>query len=133
LRAAAAAAWNELHGRETVLLVEDEPTVRNVIERLLIRHGYRVLAARHGAEALAMWGESADQIDVLITDLVMPEVGGRELVERLRRLRPDLRVLFVSGYDERAAVEEAPPNARFVMKPFDSRELLARLREVLER
>ncbi len=129
----ARASWHELHGRETVLVVEDEPTVRNVIERLLTRHGYRVLMARHGGEALAMWAAVADQVDVLITDVIMPEMGGRELVERLRRLRPELRVLFVSGYDERAAAAEAPPNALFVMKPFDSRELLAALREVLER
>jgi CheY-like chemotaxis protein len=116
-----------------VLVVEDEPTVRSVLARLLERNGYRVITAEHGLAALEIWRASRDGIDAVVTDVIMPELGGRELVERLRQERPDLPVVFVSGYDERAAFEELPPQALFVFKPFDSRELLARLREAIER
>jgi two-component system cell cycle sensor histidine kinase/response regulator CckA len=92
-----------------------------------------VITAEHGLAALDIWATSRDRIDLVLTDIVMPELGGRELVGRLRADRPDLRVVFVSGYDERAGLDELPPNAGFVFKPFDSRELLARLREIIER
>ena len=89
-------------GTETLLLVEDEAAVRASARRLLERHGYTVLEARHGADALRIVESGDRPIDLVLTDLVMPEMGGRELVERLRARHPALKVLFMSGYSERA-------------------------------
>ena len=136
------------HGRETVLLVEDEAAVRGVARRILERAGYTVFEARHGADALLVWreqGGAAGKIDVLLTDLRMPELGGRELAAALRRERPDLPVVYVSGYAEpepsaaasaAARVSETPPpygvGERFVAKPFVAPDLQRALRQVLD-
>ncbi len=88
-------------GTETLLLVEDEAAVRSSARRLLERQGYSVLEARHGADALRIVEESGRPIDLVVTDLVMPEMGGKELAERLRAHRPGLKVLFMSGYTEK--------------------------------
>jgi PAS domain S-box-containing protein len=121
-------------GTETLLLVEDEAAVRTSARRLLERQGYTVLEARHGADALRIAEESGRPIDLVVTDLVMPEMGGRELAERLRAHRPGLKVLFISGYTERAITVDGvmPPNTGFVEKPFTVEQLMRRLREILE-
>ena len=121
-------------GTETLLLVEDEAAVRSSARRLLERHGYTVLEARHGADALRIVEEGGRPIDLVVTDLVMPEMGGRELVERLRTHRPGLKVLFMSGYTEKAITTEGvmPPRTGFVEKPFTMEQLLRRLRELLD-
>ncbi|HYC32366.1 MAG TPA: ATP-binding protein, partial [Gemmatimonadales bacterium] len=122
-------------GRETLLLVEDESAVRSSARRLLERYGYTVLEARHGGDALRIVEEGPPgQVDLVLTDLVMPEMGGRELVERLRTRRPTLKVLFMSGYTEKAISEDGvmPPNTGFVEKPFTVEQLLRRLRELLD-
>ena len=121
-------------GTETLLLVEDEAAVRSSARRLLERQGYTVLEARHGADALRIVEESGRQIDLVVTDLVMPEMGGKELAERLRAHRPALKVLFMSGYTEKviAAGGVMPPHTGFVEKPFTVEQLMRRLREILD-
>ena len=121
-------------GAETLLLVEDENAVRSSARRLLERHGYTVLEARHGADALRIVEEADREVDLVVTDLVMPEMGGRELVERLRTRRPALKVLFMSGYTEKAITTDGlmPPRTGFVEKPFTMEQLLRRLRELLD-
>jgi two-component system, cell cycle sensor histidine kinase and response regulator CckA len=121
-------------GTETLLLVEDEAAVRNSARRLLERQGYSVLEARHGADALRILEESGRQIDLVVTDLVMPEMGGKELAERLRAHRPGLKVLYMSGYTEKAIAAGGvmPPNTGFVEKPFTVEQLMRRLREILD-
>jgi two-component system, cell cycle sensor histidine kinase and response regulator CckA len=121
-------------GTETLLLVEDEAAVRSSVRRLLEWHGYTVLEARNGMEALRLFQAHADAIDLVLTDVVMPEMGGHELVERLRAQRPDLRVLFMSGYAERAFTSDGsmPSGTGYLEKPFTVENLMRRLREVLD-
>jgi CheY-like chemotaxis protein len=121
-------------GSETLLLVEDEAAVRSSARRLLERQGYHVLEARHGADALRIVEESGRPIDLVVTDLVMPEMGGKELAERLRAHRPGLKILFMSGYTEKsiAAGGIMPPHTGFVEKPFTVEQLMRRLREILD-
>jgi two-component system, cell cycle sensor histidine kinase and response regulator CckA len=121
-------------GTETLLLVEDDAAVRSSARRLLEWHGYTVLEARNGAEALRVYDAHEDAIDLVLTDVVMPEMGGHDLVERLRERRPDLPVLFMSGYAERAFTSDGsmPAGTGYLEKPFTVETLMRRLREVLE-
>jgi two-component system, cell cycle sensor histidine kinase and response regulator CckA len=121
-------------GSETLLLVEDETAVRSSTRRLLERHGYAVLEARHGADALRTVDEAGHEVDLVVTDVVMPEMGGRELVDRLRARRPGLKVLYMSGYTQKAIATDGimPPRTGFVEKPFTMEQLLRRLRELLD-
>jgi CheY-like chemotaxis protein len=121
-------------GTETLLLVEDEAAVRSSARRLLERQGYTVLEARHGADALRLVEESGRPIDLVVTDLVMPEMGGKELAERLRVHRPGLKILFMSGYTEKAITADGvmPPKTGFVETPFTVEQLMRRLRELLD-
>lgn len=107
-------------GPRTVLLVEDEDGVRDLTQRVLERQGYVVLVARDGVEALALYDDHKSQIDVLVTDVVMPRLGGSELVGKVRAQRSDLPVLFMSGYARNAAIRGAPGDrrTRFLQKPF---------------
>jgi PAS domain S-box-containing protein len=121
-------------GTETLLLVEDEAAVRTSTRRLLERQGYTVVEARHGADALRIFEEGGRPIDLVLTDLVMPEMGGRELVERLRARHPGVKVLYMSGYSERAVAVDGvmPPRTGFVEKPFTVEQLIRRTREILD-
>jgi two-component system, cell cycle sensor histidine kinase and response regulator CckA len=121
-------------GTETLLLVEDEAAVRSSVRRLLEWHGYTVLEARNGAEALRVYEAHAEDIDLVLTDVVMPEMGGHELIERLRQRHPELRVLFMSGYAERALTSDGsiPAGTGYLEKPFTVETLMRRLREVLD-
>jgi two-component system cell cycle sensor histidine kinase/response regulator CckA len=121
-------------GTETLLLVEDEAAVRASVRRLLEWHGYTVLEARNGADALRVYEANENGIDLVLTDIAMPEMGGHELIERLRARRPGLRVLFMSGYAESAFTSNGsmPPDTGFVEKPFTVETLMRRLREVLD-
>jgi signal transduction histidine kinase/ActR/RegA family two-component response regulator len=109
--------------RGTILLAEDEDGVRRVSRRVLTRAGYRVLDASSGAEALSIARQHTGMIDLLLTDLVMPGMSGRELARRLKSERPGIRVLFMSGYDQGASAREA--TQPFLAKPFNHEELLA--------
>ncbi|MBA3658899.1 MAG: response regulator [Gemmatimonadales bacterium] len=120
-------------GTETVLVVEDEDGVREVVRAVLIEHGYTVLEARHGRDALLVADQFDATIHLLVTDVVMPEMGGGELATRLLALRPGLKVLYISGYtvDEivQRGVEKA--EAAFVHKPFTPTDLIRKVRGVL--
>jgi CheY-like chemotaxis protein len=118
---------------ETVLVVEDEVVVREVACSVLRRNGYEVLAARDGQQAEEVFAQRADDIDLLLTDLVMPGCSGRELHTRLTRRRPDLRVLYMSGYAGTAgdAYDVLDPGTEPLRKPFGPEELVRRVHEAL--
>ncbi|GLC25830.1 histidine kinase [Roseisolibacter agri] len=125
--ATGAASARPTAGRGTVLLVEDETAVRATTRRVLERQGYTVLEARHGADALMLWQAHHAEVLAVVTDLRMPEMGGRELVALLRRSRERLPVVYVSGYSDEAAQAAARPYERFIEKPFASEALLSAL------
>jgi len=121
-------------GRETVLLVEDEPGVRALARRALTGFGYRVLEATNGVEALTVARQTSEPIDLLLTDVVMPEMGGRELAQVLKQERPDTRVLFTSGYPDSGgmALDVAESGVPYLPKPYTPNELAEKVREVLD-
>jgi PAS domain S-box-containing protein len=120
-------------GWETVLLVEDEDAVRALAREVLRRDGYVVLEARHGVEAMRVAERHADEIHLLIADIVMPHMSGSELAKRLTTDRPAMKVLFMSGYADRTAVHRDPTiAAAFVQKPFTPEMLARRVRSVLD-
>jgi DNA-binding response OmpR family regulator len=120
--------------QETVLLTEDEDSVRVVATAALERRGYRVLAAADGESAIAISGAFPGRIDLLVTDVVMPGMNGRQLAEQLEMMRPGMRVLFVSGYTEDAVLWQGVSldKRTFLQKPFTSLELARRVRVVLD-
>jgi CheY-like chemotaxis protein len=117
--------------RGTVLFAEDEAPVRAITRRLLERRGYAVLEARDGADALDVWRAHADAVDVVVTDLRMPELGGHELVARLRAERPGLPVVYVSGYSDEEGRLAGGRLEAFVEKPFAADALLGAIDRVL--
>ena len=120
---------------ETVLLVEDENGVRQLSKRILCNAGYRVLEAANGDEAERVFADHADSIDLVVTDVIMPGCGGRELVTRLRVQAPTLRVLYMSGYTEQVAVHKTgiDRGLPFLEKPFTGADLVRQVREALDR
>jgi two-component system, cell cycle sensor histidine kinase and response regulator CckA len=116
--------------RETILLVEDEPAVRQLFAQALGRAGYKVHEARNGQEALKVFDQHGDEIDLLLTDLRMPYMGGVELAQALRMRRKTLKLICVSGYPGSA---ETDMPSDFLAKPFSREDLLAKVREVLDR
>jgi PAS domain S-box-containing protein len=124
-----------LGGDETVLLVEDEEQVRTLAAGVLRRHGYRVIEARSPAEAMTLSRGLNEPIHLLLTDVVLPETGGRVLAERLLRSRPELRVLFMSGYTDDAIVRHGVLEAgvEFMQKPLTPEGLLRAVRKALQR
>jgi PAS domain S-box-containing protein len=122
-------------GAETVLLVEDEHLVRQVTHEILRRNGYRVLTASDGPEALAILRQHPARIDLLLTDVVMPRMSGHELVERARPLRPEMKILYVSGYSEEAIARQGQltRGIDLLAKPFTPGVLTAKIRGLLDR
>jgi len=123
-------------GSETVLLVEDEPSVRDLAHRLLNQQGYKVLEAANGKEALRVVLEHiGEKIHLLLTDVVMPRMGGKELADQLKILRPDIKVLYASGYTDNAIVHHGvlERGTNFLQKPFSPKALSQKVREVLDR
>jgi two-component system, cell cycle sensor histidine kinase and response regulator CckA len=120
---------------ETVLLVEDEAGVRLLSKRILDTAGYRVLEAENGDQAERLFARHADAIDLVVTDVMMPGCGGPELMGRLQVHRPDLRVLYMSGYTEQSAAHKAGigRGLPFVQKPFTAVEFMRHVRDALER
>lgn len=121
-------------GGETVLVVEDEDVVRGLIVRTLESKGYKTLQAEHGGDALLLCERHKGGIELMITDIVMPRMSGLELAERLKPIRPDMEVLFVSGYSDEIIADHgiADGGIHFVQKPFASRVLLKKIREILD-
>jgi len=123
-----------LAGQETILLVEDEEGVRGLTRQLLQRHGYTVLEAEHGQDALLLCERYSGPIHLLLSDVVLAQMSGRELVERLVPLRPEMKVLYMSGYSDEAIVHHGvlKPGTAFLQKPFTTESLMRKLREVLD-
>ncbi|MFO0947325.1 MAG: PAS domain S-box protein [Planctomycetota bacterium] len=123
------------HGKETILLVEDEDSVRIIARRALESQGYRVLASARGTEALRLAENFAEPIDMLVTDIVMPEVGGRQLAESIKELRPNILVLYMSGYTDDSVVHHGvlEANDAFLQKPFTPQTLARKVRAILDR
>lgn len=126
---------NAPRGTETILLVEDEDVVRGLTRKILMQAGYNVLDARSGDEAIRLCATHAGPIDLLLTDVVMPEVSGKEVADRLLELRPTTRVLFMSGYTDEAIVQHGvlDANVKFIQKPFTWVGLTKKVGEVLNR
>ncbi|MBN1944800.1 MAG: PAS domain S-box protein [Bradymonadales bacterium] len=127
------AGFRHYRGSETILLVEDEVSLRGLLERALRRLGYQVIAAADGQDALRIAQEHPDRIDLLLTDVILPLVSGLDLAEGVRQLRPDTRVLFTSGYQDRPTerIHLLGPHTHFLKKPFTIRLMAAKVREVL--
>lgn len=121
-------------GNEVILLVEDESSVRSLASQILMSNGYHVLEAGNGQEALDEIAKSPREIQLVITDVVMPGMGGRQFVERIRHQLPDLKVLFMSGYTEDAIVRNGilSSEAEFLQKPFTAAALKSKVREILD-
>jgi len=121
-------------GHETVLVVEDEDSMRALIERILRKAGYTVLTAENGGDALALFDKYAGKIDLLLTDVVMPQMSGREIAAQLARAKPSIKVLYMSGYTDeiidRHGVLE--PGVRLIAKPFAAAEMTRRVRMLLD-
>lgn len=124
----------ERGGREAILVVEDEDAVRRLVRATLERRGYRVLVASDGREALSI-ARSAECLDLVIADLVMPQMSGVEVAEQICAFRSDIKVLFMSGYTDRSLqkTEELPEGAEFLQKPFTPEMLAKCVRDVLDR
>jgi CheY-like chemotaxis protein len=128
------AAAKTPEGTETVLIVEDEEAILNLVKMILERLGYTVLTANTPSQAICLTREYADDIHLLITDVVMPEMNGRELAERLAPIKPGLKSLFMSGYTanviaHRGVLDEG---VCFIQKPFSIKSMAEKVREVLE-
>jgi len=115
----------------TILVVDDESDVRRILCDVLRIASFEILEARGGAEALEVAREFKGSIDLLLTDVVMPGLSGPELSVQLRAMRPDIDVLFMSGYTERALLSELGPRDHYIQKPFLPGELFVQVREIL--
>jgi CheY-like chemotaxis protein len=122
-------------GNETVLLVEDEEAVRNLTRRVLEHHGYRVLSAPSGEAAMEVSRLHTGPLELLLTDVVMPGISGPRLAEQLKAERPDLRLIFMSGYAATTLEQKIllDPASAFLQKPFTTEQLMRRVREVLDK
>jgi CheY-like chemotaxis protein len=127
-------ATSPVSGNDTVLIVEDEPALRNLIQIILVESGYHVIAAANPQEALALGSAAGVDLDLLLTDVVMPEMSGPQLAAELLKRRPDTQVLYMSGYIGDAltqhGVDEA--NAAIIHKPFKPEQLLKVIRDMLD-
>jgi CheY-like chemotaxis protein len=124
-----------LQGGETVLVVEDEPGVQQLIAKILRDYGYTVLQAANGREAGRLFDQHKGHVDLVITDVVMPHGNGRELAEQLASSQPDLKVLYISGYTENTIIQHGvlEENVAFLAKPFSFDALLTKVRDLLDK
>jgi DNA-binding NtrC family response regulator len=121
-------------GTETIMVVEDDVRVRDLVRLMLESKGYEVLTAGGADEATQLCAERSGEVDLLLTDVIMPGVNGRVLAEHLAAISPAMRILFMSGYSDEAVYRhgEISPNAAFIEKPFTDRTLARKVREVLD-
>ena len=130
-------AWsvNTLKGTETILVVEDDTGVRELIRRVLEGHGYKVLQARDVGDAIAIEESHRGPIHLLVSDIIMPGLNGPDLAQRIARRRPAIKVLFVSGYTSREAIDVglSSQNVSVLQKPFTPETLATKVRERLDR
>jgi len=121
-------------GTETILLVEDDPGIRKLIRETLQTHGYSVLEARHGIEAWMIGNQYADPIHLLVTDVVMPQMSGRAVVDRVVPARPGIKVLYISGYADDAVFHHGVVDTGqdFLQKPFSTETLIRKVRTLLD-
>jgi PAS domain S-box-containing protein len=123
-------------GDETILLAEDEASVRNLTAHVLREQGYTVLEAANGSEAMSVARDHAtEEIHLLLTDVVMPQMGGKELAERLKTIRPNIKILFTSGYPDSTIIYQGllDPDVDFIAKPLSPSTLARKVREVLDK
>ena len=122
------------HGTETILLAEDEDVVRKLTCEVLEMYGYRVLEAANGGSALLICERETEPIDLLLTDVVMPEMSGRELADRLLKIRPEMKILFMSGYTDNTISHQGilEEGENFIQKPFSPESLALKVREILD-
>jgi len=127
-------AIDPVRGRETILLVEDEPAVRGLVHETLRLHGYTVLEARHGIEALLTSAKYVGSIHLLLTDVVMPQMSGPEVAEKILTVRPEIKVLYMSGYPDHPVFDRGSVSRQngFLPKPFSPHMLAQKVREVLD-
>jgi PAS domain S-box-containing protein len=125
---------NKLSGTETILVVEDQDEVRQLIVESLKHYGYHVFESPHGGSALLTCEQNPDKVDLIITDMVMPQMNGQQMVRRLLPLQPRAKVLFFSGYSEEMFTKQLvlDPGMVFIQKPFTPMELLRKIREILD-
>jgi CheY-like chemotaxis protein len=121
-------------GSATILVVEDEKSVRKLIMEVLPKLGYRVLAAADGEEAIKVFDRWSDQIELVLLDAILPKLGGRQVYEAIRQRKPGVRFVFTSGYNEEFINRkfELDPSFRFLRKPFSTKELTAILQSALQ-
>ena len=124
-----------VRGDETILVVEDEETVRKLAVRVLKRQGYKILEASEGGRALLLCEEFKDRIHLILTDVVMPGISGRKLVDRLKEIHPEMKVLYMSGYTDNAILHHGilEEGTNFIQKPFSMDGLARKVREVLDK
>ena len=123
-----------MQGRETILLVEDEPAVRGLVNETLRLQGYTVLTARHGIEALLASAKCVGPIHLLLTDVVMPQMSGPEVAEKILIARPAIKVIYMSGYPDHPVFDQhgVIHQTGFLQKPFSPPVLVQKVREVLD-
>ena len=121
-------------GNETLLVVEDDDTVRKTLSLYLKKYGYKVLKAKNGIEAMAVCKRYKGVIHLLLTDVIMPGMNGRELAEKIQKLQTNIKILFMSGYTDNVIVKNGilEPNMNFLQKPFIAEKLAKKIREVLD-
>ena len=121
-------------GAETILVVDDDDAVLKLGEDILLRFGYRVLTAGSGEEALALFSDTKDAIDLVILDLNMPGMGGLKCLQEIRNIDSKAKILIASGYSPNGSVREiiGEDTRRFIGKPFQVRDLLKKVRDILE-
>ena len=119
---------------KTILVVDDEPEIRKLVSAMLTPHGYHIILADTGEQAIKLFRKQAKDIDLLLTDVVAPGMAGPTLAEQLTELKPDLRVLFMSGYDNRQVVQKyvVDKGSLLLTKPFTVKQLREKLEEALK-
>ena len=124
----------KLRGHETVLLVDDDNAVRQLCSLILSHYGYSILEADSAAAAMKVWNEKGAEVDMLVTDMVMPGASGLDLATMIRAQRPEMRVLVISGYSAKffGAGLELPKSVSFLAKPFSPQELAGMVRQCLD-